>query len=44
MLGCSIRTIYRLVERGELHPVKLGRVLRFEVAEIDRYIERNRAS
>ena len=42
MLECSVRTVYRLVERGELSPVRLGRVLRFEVDEIRRYLEQNR--
>jgi len=42
LLDCSVRTIYRLVDRGELRPVRLGRVLRFEADEIERYLERNR--
>jgi len=42
LLDCSVRTVYRLVARGELTPVRLGRDLRFEVAEIERYVERNR--
>lgn len=42
MLDCSVRTVYRLVERGELAPVRLGRVLRFEVDEIRRYLDLNR--
>ena len=42
MLDCSIRTVYRLVDRGELRPVRLGRVLRFEIDEIERYLLRNR--
>jgi excisionase family DNA binding protein len=42
MLDCSVRTVYRLVERGELAPVRVGRVLRFEVDEIRRYLDQNR--
>jgi excisionase family DNA binding protein len=42
LLDCSVRTIYRLVDRGELQPVRLGRVLRFEVDQIDAYVQRNR--
>jgi excisionase family DNA binding protein len=42
LLDCSTRTIYRLVERGELAPVRLGRVLRFEIDEIRRYLKQNR--
>jgi excisionase family DNA binding protein len=42
LLDCSTRTIYRLVDRGELRPIRLGRDLRFELVEIERYLERNR--
>jgi excisionase family DNA binding protein len=42
LLDCSVRTVYRLVERGELAPVRVGRVLRFEVEEIRRYLDQNR--
>jgi excisionase family DNA binding protein len=42
LLDCSIRTVYRLVDRGELRPVRLGRVLRFELDEIERYLSRHR--
>ena len=42
LLDCSVRTVYRLVDRGELSPVRLGRVLRFEVSEIERYLDRHR--
>jgi len=42
LLDCSVRTVYRLVERGELAPVHVGRVLRFEVDEIRRYLHENR--
>jgi excisionase family DNA binding protein len=42
MLDCSVRTVYRLVERGELAPIRVGRVLRFDLAEIRRYLTENR--
>ncbi len=42
LLDCSIRTVYRLVDRGELRPVRLGKVLRFELDEIKQYVERSR--
>jgi len=42
LLDCSVRTVYRLVERGELVPVRVGRVLRFDVGEIWRYLDENR--
>ena len=34
--------VMMLVERGELAPVRVGRVLRFEVEEIRRYLDQNR--
>ena len=42
LLDCSVRTVYRLIDRGELVPVRLGRVLRFELEEIERYLDRHR--
>lgn len=42
LLDCSVRTVYRLVERGKLTPVRLGRDLRFELAEIERYVDKHR--
>jgi excisionase family DNA binding protein len=42
LLDCSVRTVYRLVERGDLAPIRVGRVLRFEVSEIRRYVDENR--
>jgi excisionase family DNA binding protein len=44
MLDCSVRTLYRLVERGELSPIRVGRDLRFELDEIRRYLDRHRES
>jgi excisionase family DNA binding protein len=42
MLDCSVRTLYRLVERGELTPIRVGRDLRFELDEIRAYLDRHR--
>ncbi len=41
-LGISERTVYRLMEEGELHPFKMGKSWRFEQSDIDAYIERLR--
>lgn len=42
ILDCSVRTLYRLVERGELTPIRVGRDLRFEMDEIRRYLDCHR--
>jgi excisionase family DNA binding protein len=46
MLGCSIRTVYRLIERGELHPIKGGDTLqsmtRIPKNEVETYLQRHR--
>jgi excisionase family DNA binding protein len=42
MLDCSVRTLYRLVDRGELLPIRVGRDLRFEVEDVRRYLDRHR--
>jgi excisionase family DNA binding protein len=42
LLDCSVRTVYRLVERGDLAPIRVGRVLRFEVSEIQRFLDQHR--
>lgn len=41
-LGISERTVYRLMEEGELNPFKMGKSWRFEQSDIDAYIERLR--
>ncbi|MCU0671326.1 MAG: helix-turn-helix domain-containing protein [Myxococcota bacterium] len=38
-LGISLRTLDRLVEVGELTPVRVGRRVLFEQAEIERFID-----
>jgi excisionase family DNA binding protein len=41
-LGISERTVYRLMEEGELTPFKMGKSWRFEQSDIDAYIGRLR--
>ena len=42
ILGVSERTVYRLMEKKELHPFKMGKSWKFEQADIDAYIQRLR--
>jgi excisionase family DNA binding protein len=42
ILGVTRLTVYRQVYAGELRPVKIGRMVRFEPQEIDDFIARNR--
>jgi excisionase family DNA binding protein len=42
-LGVSRATVERLVYRGELPIVKIGRATRYEINELNRHIENNRA-
>lgn len=42
LLRVKVITIRRLLARGELAAVKVGRVLRFRMADIEAYLERNR--
>ena len=42
MLGIVPRTLYRLIDEGEIPAYKLGRVMRVKVADLDTYLERNR--
>ncbi len=39
-LGVSIRTVYRLVRRGELRAFKVGSVWRFKQDDVDEMLER----
>ncbi len=41
-LGISERTVYRLMEEGELNPFKMGKSWRFDQSDIDAYIGRLR--
>lgn len=42
MLGVSERTVLRLLDKKELKGFKVGRAWRFEQADIDEYVERQR--
>lgn len=42
LLDYSIRTIERLVERGELTQIGSGRLARFDLADLRAYQDRNR--
>ncbi len=37
-LRIGVRTIPRLVERGEFRPTRVGRVLRYDPAEVERFV------
>ena len=41
-LGVSERTVYRLMEDGELHPFKMGKSWKFEQSDLDNYLDRLR--
>jgi putative molybdopterin biosynthesis protein len=41
-LSISKAGVYRLVERGIIPHYKVGRCLRFDVADIKNYLEKNR--
>ena len=38
-LGITTRTLYRLINDGEIAAYRLGRVLRLKVGDIDAYLE-----
>lgn len=42
LLGYSVRTVERLVERGELTQIGQGRLVRFDLNDLRAYQERNR--
>ncbi|NNN12705.1 MAG: helix-turn-helix domain-containing protein [Acidimicrobiaceae bacterium] len=42
MLGISLRTIYRLVDDGQLPAYQIGRVIRFKRDEVEAFIESTR--
>ena len=43
-LKTTPRTIYRLIRSGELPAVRIGRQWRFRRADLDEWVERQRAS
>jgi excisionase family DNA binding protein len=42
LLAISKQTLYRLIAAGELSPTRVGERLRFEPADVRRYLERQR--
>ena len=44
VLGISRPTVYRLVERGVLRPIRIGRGIRFAPADVRELIEHQRES
>ena len=38
-LGITVRTLYRLIEDGEIPAYKMGRVLRLKDSEVEAFIE-----
>lgn len=41
-LGITSRTLYRLIDSGQVPAYKFGRVIRLQQAEVDAFIERSR--
>src|SRR5438270_8481520 len=41
-LGVTVRTLYRLIDEGELPAYKFGRVIRLQEVEVEAFIERSR--
>src|SRR5207244_13550580 len=41
-LGVTRRTLYRLIDEGELPAYKFGRVIRLQEVEVEAFIERSR--
>lgn len=41
-LGIALRTLYKLIDEGNVPAYKFGRVLRLQLAEVDAYINRAR--
>jgi excisionase family DNA binding protein len=41
-LGITTRTLYRLIDSGQVPAYKFGRVIRLKAVEVDRFIEKAR--
>lgn len=41
-LGITTRTLYRLIDSGQIPAYKFGRVIRLKAEEVDAFIERSR--
>lgn len=42
VLGVSLASLYRLMERGELRSFKVGRLRRVAMADLEDYVQRQR--
>ncbi|GAC1589784.1 MAG: hypothetical protein NVS3B21_06720 [Acidimicrobiales bacterium] len=43
-LGITQRTLYRLIDEGQVPAYKMGRVLRVRTADIEAFLERSRVA
>jgi excisionase family DNA binding protein len=41
-LGVTLRTLYRFIDEGQLPAYKMGRVIRVQADDLERFIERMR--
>jgi excisionase family DNA binding protein len=41
-LGLTSRTLYRLIDEGQLPAYKFGRVIRLKQSDVDAFVERSR--
>lgn len=41
-LGITTRTLYRLIDSGQVPAYKFGRVIRLKAEEVDAFVERSR--
>jgi excisionase family DNA binding protein len=41
-LGVTLRTLYRFIDEGQLPAYKMGRVIRLQATDIERFIEQMR--
>lgn len=41
-LGLTVRTLYRLIDEGQLPAYRFGRVIRLQEAEVDEFIQASR--
>jgi excisionase family DNA binding protein len=41
-LGITLRTLYRLIDEGQIPAYKIGRVIRMKSEDVDAYLERSR--
>ena len=41
-MGITTRTLYRFIDRGDLPAYRFGRVIRLQLADVDRFVEQCR--